>query len=427
MKSSAKLFRVAAMLALLSASACVRRRPSAAIQAPPSTTRPSIVQGALTAPGSPPFHLKAVITERGDPTSKTEVEIFWEAPDEWRRTIKSETEFSQTLIVNHDRISEQDSGDYFPLWSQTLAVAMVDPTSILQAYKPGDLLLTKANGASDESGAIHFPGNASMVATGPYGLHESVGAAGRHVDFLNYQYFHEVRVARFLSYKIDPGDSYQARIVELDDLDHNPDPMLFHVAHPTERKEQIQSVVLADAELRSRALQSPDVIWPQVLDGLVTGQTSYYISTDRSGQVREVLPLSVMAERADDSARRQIMQWKFKPLLKNGVPVQIEGVLKFDFNTRAYGPPEPLSDEEARKLASNIVEPVFPPGVASGETFTIRIAVDINGDVIEWIAGDGAHELYQPCADALRKWHFRPIMENGEARPYRAQIVCRVP
>jgi hypothetical protein len=143
--------------------------------------------------------------------------------------------------------------------------------------------------------------------------------------------------------------------------------------------------------------------------------------------VREVLPLSVRAERADDSARRQIMQWKLKPLVRNGVPVQIEGVLNFDFNTREYGPAEPLTDEEARKLASNIVEPVFSPSTTSGATFTIRIAVDINGDVIESIAGDGAHEIYPACAAALRQWRFRPIMENGQPRPYRAQIICRVP
>jgi hypothetical protein len=404
MRSRVSVVCVGLVLLHLSAGARVSRQ-AVGIAADVGPTNPGLAQAALTAPGSPPFHLKAVITERGDPTSKTEVEIFWKAPHKWRRTIQSETEFSQTLIVNQRRRFEENSGDYFPLWSQTLVAAMLNPKPFLDAYKPGDLLLTKANEAS----------------------RESVGAARRHVDFLNYQYFHDVGVARILSYKIDPGDSYQARIIELSDLDPQTDPKLFYIGHPTPRRKQIRSVAVTERELRHRARQLLKIIWPQVLDGMVTGVTSYYVSTDRRGQVREVLPLSLTAERADDSARRQIMKWKFKPPQRHGARVQVEGVLKFSFDTRAYGPAEPLTDEEARKLASNIEEPVFPPGIASGATFTIRIAVDINGDVIESIAGDGAHEIYPACAAALRHWRFRPIMENGQPRPYRAQIVCRVP
>jgi hypothetical protein len=49
--------------------------------------------------------LQAVITERGDPNEHVEVEMSWMAPDKWKRTIRS-AEFSQTLIVNGDKIFE---------------------------------------------------------------------------------------------------------------------------------------------------------------------------------------------------------------------------------------------------------------------------------------------------------------------------------
>src|ERR1700683_4848686 len=79
---------------------------------------------------------------------------------------------------------------------------------------------------------------------------------------------------------------------------------------------------------RGLAQQPPEIIWPQVPeDNNTTGETSYYVSLDRSGQVREVLPLSVAIERADDSARRQILKWRFKPVLRDGVPVQTESIL----------------------------------------------------------------------------------------------------
>ena len=76
--------------------------------------QPVLVQGSLTAAGSKPFHLKATITEGHDPSPKAEVEMEWLAPNQWRRTIKSD-DFSQTLIVNGDKIFDQHSDDYFPL------------------------------------------------------------------------------------------------------------------------------------------------------------------------------------------------------------------------------------------------------------------------------------------------------------------------
>src|SRR6266567_1055477 len=107
-----------------------------------SCQQPVLVQGSLTAAGSEPFHLKAAITEGHDPQLKAEVEMEWVAPHKWRRTIKSE-EFSQTLIVNGDKVFDQHSDDYFPLGLDTLATAMVDPQKILATYRPGDRLLTK--------------------------------------------------------------------------------------------------------------------------------------------------------------------------------------------------------------------------------------------------------------------------------------------
>jgi hypothetical protein len=190
------------------------------------------------------------------------------------------------------------------------------------------------------------------------------------------------RAARLIIYQIDPGDSLQARITKLEEL-KNADESLFRVSNATAKEKEIQSVILTQDELSKQALQRLEIIWPQVLDGQTIGETSYYVSTDRAGQVREILPLSVAVERADDSARRQIMRWKFKPLLKDGIPVQTEGVLKFSFNTRAYGPADMLTDVEARKLASNIVEPVFPPGTAAGSSCAVRIAGDSDGGLIE--------------------------------------------
>jgi hypothetical protein len=386
---------------------------------------PSVVQPVLVEPGDSPFHLSAVITERADFNQHVDVELYWISPTKWKRTITSQ-DFSQTLIVNGDNTFEQDSDDYFPLGLQALATALVDPRPALQAWRPGDPLLTKANGAADESGKVCFNPQRTMCGISRLGLMETIGAPGQFVTFSDYQPFNGKRVARLVTYKIDQGDSLQARVSDLEAM-KSIDDKFFAIDQPTPKEKQIKVETLAQAELSQQALQPMEIIWPQVLDGHTSGETSYFVSIDRTGQVRDVLPLDVEIERANDSAVNQIRRWKFKPLIMDGVTLQMEGVLQFAFNTRAYGPADMLTDEEGRKYATTIVEPDYPTGAVAGSTCTVRVAVDADGKVIEMIIGDCSPGLGQPCFKALGKWRFSPIVQGGKSLPYRAQIVFRVP
>ncbi len=390
-----------------------------------SVTNAQVVQAWLTEPGSPSFYLQGEITERGDPNEHIQVEMSWVSPDKWKRTIRSE-EFNQTLIVNGEKVFEEDSADYMPLPIQVLTTAMVDPRSIVAAVRSGDHVITKANGHAGENGRMCFDPAGKMCGMTQNGLTEVLDAPGRSLTFSDYRKFKNKRVARLLRYKIDAGDSYELHISVLGEL--KSDASAFVIEEPTPKEKQIRSVVVSESELRSLALEPTEIIWPQVLeDNHRSGETSYYLSLDRTGQVREILPLSVSVERADDSARRQIMQWKLKPLVKDGAPVQAEAIVNFHFDTRAYGPRDPLTDAEVRKLATNTVEPQFPSGTASGATCNIRIAVDSDGKVIEQIAGDGTAGLAIPCMQAIGQWQFSPIMEGDKPRPYRAEITSRAP
>ena len=134
--------------------------------------------------------------------------MSWVAPDKWKRTIRA-AEFSQTLIVDGDKIFEQDLDNYLPLAIQVLTTAMVDPRPIIAAFRPGDIARTKANGASDESGKVCF---GKVCVQQGNGLVETVAAPGRSVTFTDYHPFKHKRVARQLFYQIDPGDSYQAHV-----------------------------------------------------------------------------------------------------------------------------------------------------------------------------------------------------------------------
>ena len=335
---------------------------------------------SLIAQGSPAFHLQAIIKESGE-SSETQIEIDWISPSQWRRTIHSE-DFSQTLIVNQDKVFEENSDDYFPVGLRSLVAAMVDPDSRVNALP---------------------------------------------IQCSDYRDFKGKPVPRQLFFRPEYSGILHAQITELKPLKKVKKSLfLISEATPSEKQTRIES--LPEAEFRDLAAEKLEIIWPQALDGAITGEGNYYVSIDRTGTVREVYPVRIDNERANDPALRQIKTWKFKPTMKDGVAVQAESVLHFAMNTRAWGPAEPLSDEQVRNLASDIAEPVISPGtVPSGTTCTLRIAIDAEGRLIEMIAGQGPYTLCGPAYDAIKKWQFRPMLENGEPRPYRGELRFAAP
>ena len=396
-------------------------------QRSPSATSPihDVVQSQLIAPDSPPFHLTANIRLSNDRTY-AKIEMYWLAPDKYRRTIDA-LDFKQTLVVNGDQVFEQDSPDYFPLLLHTLVSAMVDPNPILDAIRPGDLVTTKANGGVKFMQLPCMATSAGLCPTGLDGLREVVAASGHAVSFADYQPFEGKRVARLLTNAPRLGeDIVTLNVLELEKW-NSPDLSLLEVPNSTPQAQRIRIVPEPGEVLQNSLVGNPQIIWPQPLDGAQKGPASFYISIDRTGNLREVQQLYTANERTNDSAIRQIKKWKFTPIQMNGIPVQAEGVLSFTLDTRAWGPPDALTNEDARKLATGIVEPDFPAHFPSGTVYTLWIAVDSEGRVIEAMAGDGPNELWSPCYDALRKWQFHPVMENGQPRPYRAQIAFRVP
>jgi hypothetical protein len=420
MRAQGRLSVVLAVLLIFGAVALAHQSSSE------GSSRPIVVQGTLIAPGSTPFHLKAVITEGGDPAPIARVEMFWVAPDKWRRVIQSDV-FGQTLVVNGDKVFEQDADDYFPLGLQTLLTAMVDPKPVLDAFRPGDMVHTKANGASSESGAISF-GNGMIASSLPStGLVESVDSAGHGVEFTKYEEFKGKRIARILRHRARGGESMTARVTDLEELKKTTES-LFAISEPTPVNRQIRSVMVPQAELHGPDTKAHEIIWPQVLDGNTTGTATFYISVDRTGRVREANAVRNDNMQSDDSALRQIMKWKFKPVMKDGAPVQAESLLSFALNTRAWGPPNPLSDAEVRKLATNVVEPVIPKGAfPAGAECTLRVAIDDEGKLIETIANGAAPGLCSLCEHAMYQWHFSPVLINGKPLPYRAEIKFRAP
>jgi TonB-like protein len=121
------------------------------------------------------------------------------------------------------------------------------------------------------------------------------------------------------------------------------------------------------------------------------------------------------------------LRWQYKPY-NNGGLSQMEAVLTFAFSTRIENPIPVLSDAQARKLATRVVEPVVPAGKArKGTKFILRIAVDEAGKA-QTVQNQNkvGPALYTAGVAALKQWRFHPYMNNGKPDRFYADITFQV-
>src|ERR1700733_4187849 len=399
----------------------------------------ALEESKLTSPGSSPFHLKAKIVETTIPSSdyKAEIEEYWVSPEKWRRTITSPG-FSQTLVVNADKISEQDTGDYFPWWLNDLVTAIFDPLPMLDGIRKTNTLLQKPRGTEHSTSCARLqmkvgtpPAENSAFLVfcfeGSRGLLDSVFTPGYDAEFKDYWDFKGKRIARRLVIDPEPGTTIEAKVTELTALG-SPDEGLFTVSQPTPPAERVNRMRITESTARGLLSSPPDFLCPSVRSGKTSGVLSMLVCVDRAGHVRETWPLNSDNAGLEDPAREQVMKWQFKPAAINGVPVQTETVLTLAFATKVGDAIPILSDEDARKLAANIVESIFPSGAAKGTEVKVRIGVNLDGTING--AGnpyDVPTPLFMAAYSALTKWRFRPYLRNGKPDLFAADIAFRVP
>ncbi len=393
----------------------------------------AVQQSKLTLPGSRPFHLKAKIIETTNPSSEyqAKIEEHWVSPEKWRRTIEA-PEFSQTLIINGDKVSEKDTGSYFPWWLNDLVTAIVDPLPMLDRLKQLNAQVAKPRGSGNLNTCADLRANFDQWGVfcfeGSHGLLTSVITRGYSAQFADFKSFGDKRVARRIVIDPEPGTTIQASIIELEELSQ-PDEEMFVIQQPTPREERIRSVKVDRETLQRLSLSSMDIDWPLMGGGLATGGCAVYVSADRAGHMREVWPQGCDNPGLQDPLREMVKKWQLKPATADGAPVQVEALVTFVFHTKVVPNPLPeLSNAEARRLATRVVEPVFPPGSAErGTEFVVQISVDETGALT---GVQNTHNLkglvFLAASQALSHWHFQPYIRDGKPQYFNADIIFRM-
>jgi TonB family protein len=297
----------------------------------------AVKQSQLTLPGSASFHLKVMIAETASPDSdyKAEIEEYWLSNQKWRRTIRS-PHLDQTLVVIGDKVLEKNEGDYYPWWLTDLVTAIFDPLPMREQLKGINTQVVRPGGGENSSSCARLQSKEGYLVfcfKSARGLLGSVVTPGYDAEFREYQAFKDRQVARRIIFNPEPGTTIEAKIVELNELD-SADESLFAIQQPTDPQNRLTSMRVSEETARKLLLNAPDIVWPAVGKNPISGRMALYISVDKGGHVREVWPEGSDNSDLEDYARDQVRKWRFKPAAANGVPVQMETVLTFTFQTK---------------------------------------------------------------------------------------------
>ena len=394
----------------------------------------ALQQSQLTVADGTPFHLQAHIAavDKKYPEYAADVEEYWVSPEKWRRTVKS-SNFSQTLVTNGNEVSETLTGDYYPFWLHDLVTALFDPLPMAEQLKHLSGQLDIPEDSTESNSCLNMQSRVGVAPVqntvgyafcfgGKLGLLHAAITPGYRAQFADYQPFKKKLVARTITADFAPGLTLSAKITELTEI-ANPDEQQFALDKATPATEQIKSSQVGEGSARVLALNTPEIVWPSLREGKTTGVLSLYISTDRSGHVREAWPLGSADPQLSEAARQQVMRWQYKPYMNNGAS-QMEAVLTFAFSTKIENPIAVLTNTQARKLAIRTQEPVIAQGKAkAGTKFTLRASVDEAGKVQSVLnLNNTAPTLYSAGAAALKKWRFHPYLNQVKPDRFYADI-----
>jgi hypothetical protein len=385
----------------------------------------------LNYPDSAPFHVKiSVVDSHPDTNRHATIEMWWMSPTKYRRVIES-PDFSQTRIVNGEAVSEENKATYYPYWLQEVVDGFFDPIPFLESLRQVPRMLPASPPPNMRlCGDIPFRVDRWIICFQQDHKDElqSVFTKGYAIQYFEYHKFAHKSVAHKLITHEDREHSIASTISTLEPLE-NPDESLFAVTTLTPAAQQFRSLQVSEDAFRKLAIGSMDVAWPMVVGGSGKGGCAVFVSADRDGNVREGFYGGCDNAALEEPLRLAALKWKLHPAVQNGAPVQVTALLGIPYDIHV----EPahdviLSEADARKLASNTVEPVFPRGTKRGTVVSIQVSIDDDGRFLEASNPSGAStDLFLPAVAAVEKWKFTSYVQDGKPIPFKSTVTFTAP
>jgi len=383
----------------------------------------ALKQNSLTSHGSP-FHVVLDISQPDKGTSRYQasIEIYWASATEYRITAKSEA-FLETLSVNKNQFEDHTSGDFYPAWLRNFVTALLNPlphskdvltrSSLVAVGNPTFQSCLerddRTNGITDQMtwAKICLNGNTQIVSSDDFTY---------SMRFADYRPFEKKSIARIYKTRTPEDEDLVGRITDLEPW-KPVDFALLKIQSPTPIGQQIETSFVSMATNESLTQKAPTIEWPSIREGKIDGYMIIRVITDRTGQVREAYKFSSDTPVVDNFGRLEALQYKFKPLIVNGVAQQIETPLVLHFTTRIENPFPVISGADIEKYATGCgYKPILPSGLfPSGTTFKIRITVNETGKIAREALPSGIPwSTIQKSGFNASNCKFEPYIVNGQ-------------
>lgn len=176
--------------------------------------------------------------------------------------------------------------------------------------------------------------------------------------------------------------------------------------------------------LNTKALTLPGPVYPEAaLAARASGTIAVAVTVDESGYVIRAEALSghpLLRAAAVDAARFAT----FTPVLKDGQPVQVQGVLTYDFaptdglkSVDKISAGGSIDSGVLNSKAISFPKPAYPPAaraVRAGGAVSVGVIIDTRGNVVKAEAVSGNPLLRAASAAAAREAKFEPALVDGK-------------
>jgi hypothetical protein len=331
------------LVAFLTCVSAQAQQPSSPTVPFEQAARTAALKSALAQPGAAPFHLRAVISEQKnhDPQWDAEVEEWWSSPTRYKRIFHC-GRFSQTLIVDGSKTQETDSGQVFPELLRNLTVELTNPIPRFDELAELHLSVTPPDGTpgqivtrykipTTDGAGVTASMDASVALDRQTGLIVYGGNLDWDVALHDFAPFHTLQVPRRLTAQTQGGPRLTAQITLLEDLSPA-EASLIRVTRPTAASQQLRIVVVPEPELRKLGVNTPVPHWPDVAEGALSGTMTMRVVVDRTGQVQSIDNFFPKNPALQAAAEQQLVNWRFRPYLDHGAPVQVISTLTFAYD-----------------------------------------------------------------------------------------------
>lgn len=315
---------------------------------------------SLTAHGSP-FHAEMKISgAKKEPQYEGSVTVDWASPTRYRVEVRS-LKFHQLETVEGDQVQERNEGDFYPGWLHSFVTSLLDPLFVkplLLAPKASIGGSRSSNGTAiklcldrnDSPGGIRDDMTWSGVCFTNDGLLLSSYNFVSRIEYSDQKGFAGKKIARTYSTSTGSYEEITGKLTSLRSLSTTEvDALRVTQATPTDKRIGFAFISTKDEEARLESAKPFD--WPPVREGKTEGYMIVRALTDATGQVRETSKYNSDNPGLEEAGRLAALGYKFKPMLVNGVPVQMEMPLVLHFTSKTS---DPLPDLRGADLLKQI-------------------------------------------------------------------------